>query len=170
MPDDIAQIYEEAERFKATLLKRERAAASRMIRVYGQSWSRLSKLLMAVTEKIGEAQRRGQPISPAWLFQQERFARLMVQVEREMRKFADVAERSIVAEQAAAVKAALADSTALAGRVAAATPGITATFTALPVSAVESIAGFLGNGSPLRALLDELPADAGKVEIGRAHV
>lgn len=163
MPDDIAQIYEEAERFKATLLKRERAAASRMIRVYGQSWSRLSKLLMAVTEKIGEAQRRGQPISPAWLFQQERFARLMVQVEREMRKFADVAERSIVAEQAAAVKAALADSTALAGRVAAATPGITATFTALPVSAVESIAGFLGNGSPLRALLDELPADAGKV-------
>ena len=163
MPDETAQIYEEAERFKAALLKRERAAASRMIRVYGQSWTRLSKLLMAVTEKIGDAQRRGQPISPAWLFQQERFARLMVQVEREMRKFADVAERAIVAEQSAAVKAALADSTALAGRVASVTPGITATFTALPVSAVESIAGFLGNGSPLRALLDELPADAGRV-------
>lgn len=161
MPDDNATIYTQAEQFKAALLKRERNAASQMIRVYGQAWTRLSKLLIQVTEKIGEAQRRGDYMSPAWLFQQERYARLMVQIEREMTKFAAVADDAIKREQAAAVKAALRDSTSIA-KTAANVAGIDVSFTQINPSAVESIAGFLSNGAPLRRLLDELPRGAGQ--------
>lgn len=156
----MAEIYDKQEQFKAALLKRERAASSRLVRAYGQSWQRLAKLLLQITDKIGEAQARGIEISPAWLYQQERYARLMTEIEREIRKFAATAERAILQEQQAAVKAALRDSAALVK--AAATPEISASFVSLNASAVESAVGFLADGSPLSRLLDELPREAGR--------
>ena len=156
----MAEIYDKMESFKAALLKRERAASSRLVRAYGQSWQRLAKLLLQVTDRIGEAQAQGLDISPAWLYQQERYARLMTELEREIRKFAATAERAVVQEQQAAVKAALRDSTALVK--ASAAPEISASFVSLNAAAVESAVGFLADGSPLSRLLDEVPRETGR--------
>lgn len=156
----MAEIYDKMESFKAALLKRERAASSRLVRAYGQSWQRLAKLLLQVTDKIGEAQARGIDISPAWLYQQERYARLMTELEREIRRFAATAERAVIQEQKAAIQAALRDSKALVKAIA--TPEISASFVSLNAAAVESAVGFLADGSPLSRLLDELPRETGR--------
>lgn len=155
----MAEIYDKAESFKAALLKRERAASSQMVRAYGQAWKRLSKLLLALTEQIGDAASKNEPISPAWLYRQERYARLMNEIERQIKRFAATAEQSILREQRAAVRVALKNSADL---VRATAPEIGASFISLNVSAVENIVGFLSNGAPLTRLLDELPGDAGR--------
>lgn len=155
----MAEIYDKAESFKAALLRRERAASSQMVRAYGQAWNRLSKLLLVLTERIGDAASANEPISPAWLYRQERYARLMNEIERQIKRFAATAEQSILREQQAAVRVALKHSTEL---VKAAAPEIGASFISLNVSAVENIVGFLSNGAPLKRLLDELPGDAGR--------
>jgi SPP1 gp7 family putative phage head morphogenesis protein len=41
--------------------------------------------------------------------------------------------------------------------------GITATFNRLPVAAIENLVGMLGDGSPLKTLLDQLPGDGRRI-------
>gem|GEM_PF-1615146 len=159
MADDI---YSIAEQFKAALLKRERAAAVQLVKNYGSIWNRLKSQLDKLTTQIEEARGRGEIVNQSWLYRQQRYFALLNQVTDEIGKFADLAGRSITKEQRAAVKAARNDSQRLLLAAAENASGIEGTFNRLPKSAVESIAGFLGNGSPLKTLLDVLPQDAGK--------
>ena len=128
----------------------------RLITVYGTIWSRLSKQLAVINQQIEDACARGEIVNQFWLFRQQRYGDLLRQVDQEFKRFSDVADVTITKQQSAAAKAGLGDSVALMERAAEST-GIASTFNRLPVAAVENLVGFLGNGSPLRSLLDQLP-------------
>jgi SPP1 gp7 family putative phage head morphogenesis protein len=149
MPDDVITI---ANKFRNALLKRERKAALRLIAAYGLTWARLERELAKLTKQITEARAAGETVNQFWLVRQERYFALLAQTQIEMRKFADVTEATITKGQEFAAKAGLADSVALME-----TASISATFNTLPIAAVENLVGTLGDGSPLRSLLDQLP-------------
>ena len=157
----MAEIYNKAVEFRDALLKRDRQSASILIRAYGQSWNKLQKQIARVTAQIADAQKRNLPISPAWLFQQERYQQLILQIEREIAKFANVLDAQVKKEQSAAIRAAARNTAELAA--AAQTPGtVTAGFTKLSPAAIESITAFVQEQTPLGRLLAELPRGAGK--------
>lgn len=163
----MAEIFQIAESFRAALLQKERAAAVRLVKAYGASWNRLSKELAALTKQIEDARARGEFVNQSWLFRQERYRKLIEQVTWEVAKFAEFTEGVITKEQRVAVKTALNDSQRLLLASAEATGGVSGAFNRLPVSAVENIVGFLGNGSPLNTLLREFaPAARQQVEQG----
>jgi len=152
----VADIIQLANQYRSELLKNERAAADRLTKTYDRIWLRLFRQLTKINQQIEDARARGEMVNQAWLFRQERYGALLRHVDREFRRFADVAETSITKQQREAATAALDDSVALMA-AAADGAGITATFNRLPIAAVENLVGTLGNGSPLSALLDQLP-------------
>src|SRR5262245_60666963 len=136
-------------------MRGERIAALRMIVVYDQISSRLLKQIHALNDQIDEARSKGETISPSWLSRQNRYKDLLSQTDREMRRFSKIANNTITDQQQQAAKAGLHDSIKLM-ESAAGEAKITATFNRLPVAAVENLAGFLGDGSPLKDLLNQL--------------
>lgn len=158
MPD----IIELADEFRDALLKQERVAAVRMIEVYGRIWSRISQQIAKLNRQIADARERGEVVNQSWLFRQRRYGDLLHQVDERMRRFVTIAEKTITREQAAAAKQAISDSIALM-EAAADTADIPVSFNRLPVAAVENMAGFLGDGSPLRSLLDQLPRSSRQI-------
>jgi SPP1 gp7 family putative phage head morphogenesis protein len=154
MPD----LTEQADIFRRALLKRERRAAVRLIEAYGAIWQRLLKNISILAEQIASARARGEIVNQFWLVRQERYFQLLAQTQIEMKKFADISESTITKQQELAAKAGLSNSIALM-EAAAEGAGIATTFNKLPVSAVENLVGTLGNGSPLRSLLDQLPRE-----------
>jgi SPP1 gp7 family putative phage head morphogenesis protein len=152
MPD----LIETANRFRNAILKRERKAALRLIAAYGLIWNRILKQLSILNQQIKEAEARGEVVNQFWLVRQERYFVLLRQVDEELRKFASLADVAITKQQAAAVKAGLADSFALM-EAAAESADVRTAFNKLPAAAVENLVGTLGNGSPLSTLLDQLP-------------
>jgi SPP1 gp7 family putative phage head morphogenesis protein len=152
----VADIIATANAFRSALLKRERKAAIRLVTAYGHIWDRLAKEICKLNQQIAEARARGEVVNQFWLSRQQRYFDLLRQVDAEFTRFAGFADSVITKQQAAAVKSALNDSLALM-QTAAESAGISATFNVLPVGAVENLVGALGNGSPLRSLLDQLP-------------
>ena len=155
-------ILEIADAFRASLLKKESDAAARLIQAYDATWRRLSKQLTALNKQIEAARNSGEMVNQAWLFRQERYGALLRQIDEEFKRFADVAQTAITNRQRAAVKAAISNAVDLMG-AAANDAGIAASFNRLPTAAAENIVGFLGDGSPLKRLLDQLPRNAGAI-------
>jgi SPP1 gp7 family putative phage head morphogenesis protein len=156
MPD----IYDLGQEFKRELLQKERTAALRLVSAYGTAYARLAKQLDRLLAQIADARAKGETIDAGWLYRQERYFTLLNQIATEMAKFADVAGEIITKEQKAAAKTALDDSAKLMKASAEDLPTIQGTFNRLPVAAVESLAGFLSDGSPLNTLLSQLGPSA----------
>lgn len=142
LPDQIAG-------HRAALLRQERAAASAMVRAYGQAWQRLQARLDELQRRVAAARAAGETISPAWLAQEERLQLLLRQVEAELRVFARVASEVIRQEQRRAIAAAVANGHTL---IRAETPALAIVNT----RALEALVGALGDGSPLSTLLDTI--------------
>jgi SPP1 gp7 family putative phage head morphogenesis protein len=152
----VADIYEIAARFRTTLLKRERAAASRLVRAYGAAYKAIGKDLDSLLLKITEARKAGEPVNEVWLIQQSRLTGLLDQVRVEIQKFSVVAGRAITAGQQAAITAAIPESLQLMQGAL----GAVGVFNRLPKETVETLVGFLSDGSPLSSLLSELVPEA----------
>lgn len=150
----MSDLYQIAESYRAALLRRDEAAQSRLLAEYTRLYSRLLRQLAKLNQKIEGARARGEVVDFAWLLRQERYAALLNQVDDEFRKFANYTERVITQQQADAVSAAIRDSQALMS-AAASEAGISATFNRLPTEAVRDLVGFLSDGSPLSALLNQ---------------
>lgn len=153
MPDPLLQLAEE---FRQALLRRERKAAVKMVDAYGRIWGRLSKQIAGLQQQMREAEAKGETINQAWLFRQERYGELLRQVQAEFTRFSDIAESTITRQQELAAVDGLNDSFDLM-KAAADQASISATFNKLPTAAVENMAGFLQNGTPLNVLLDQFP-------------
>ncbi|MBL8186577.1 MAG: minor capsid protein [Acidobacteria bacterium] len=161
-------IYDFAERFRAALLARDQSSARQLIQAYGLAFTRLQTQLSQLTTRIQNARAAGEEITPAWLQREERFKALMQQVGAEIGQLANFANDLISLAQQAEVERALRDSGTLL-TAAAADAGIVATFNQVNPGAVASLVGALGDGSPLRRLLQQLPGD-GRREIERALI
>ena len=150
-------IYDVARRQRTALLRGERAAASEMVRIYGQAWTRIRVQLNALTRAYYEAQAAGEVAPGVWLMQTGRLQLLQQQVEREIARFATTAEAAIRAQQLAAVDASERHAWDLIEAAMGPGPaGVSLTFARLPREALYDLVGFTSNGSPLRALLDKL--------------
>ena len=160
MPD----IYAVAAQFKAELLRRERAAASRLVRAYGQAWQQIQVELKHLTDQIEAARIAGEEVSAAWLFQRGRLETLKSQVEREISRFARDTDLLVQAEQWEAMASARQNSLRLIQMALPLEPNQLAesriSFTQLPNEAIQAQLGFLSNRSPLKKLLAQLGPQA----------
>lgn len=151
------KIFKTANKFRADLLLRERAAASEMVRIYGGIWKELDKKIQSLVRSYYSDPQR----STTWLYQYDRLIGLRAQTEEQIRQFANFANARIRAEQLYLVEQAQIHSEQLI-RLGLGTPPVGAgfTFNRLAVDALTDLVGFLHDGSPLRDLLNELAGDA----------
>lgn len=158
----MSNIYDIAAEFRAALLRRERKSSLELLRRYGVVWTRLQNQIERLTRDIEKAQANGETVSENWLYRQDRYKALINQLSREIHKFAGEADKTITGEQKEAIRQAVRHASTLMDAAVGNDPAITGNFNRLPVSAVESLAGFAGNGSPLRDLLNKLGPDTAR--------
>lgn len=137
-------------RFRRQLLQQERAAASAMVRVYGESWRALrpaiEREIAGTVPKVG---------TRADFYTGTFASDISAQIEAELRRFAPYATQSVIATQQAAIDAALRN-----GPIAIeAAGGPAIAFNKLNPLAVEMLVGYASDGSPLQALFDAIGPD-----------
>ncbi len=154
-------IFDVADRFRNELLRRERQAATELVRAYGAIWQRLKRRLDELGLQIEEARALGEEPGPSWLFQYDRLESLLWQVRAELRDFARFADVKIITEQSWATELGQSHAEELIRRqLGKPPPGVDVVLDRLPIEAIRDLVGFLQNGSPLRSLLDELGPQA----------
>jgi SPP1 gp7 family putative phage head morphogenesis protein len=156
----VADIYELAHLFRLGILRRERKTAALLADDYRTAARAMRAALDSLLVKIAEAREAGEIVSESWLLRQRRFEALLIQVDEEISKFSSIAEGRIIEAQGQAIEASLAQSYELMGAAVGNVPGINISFHRLPKLAVENLAGFLADGSPLSSILSSLSADA----------
>lgn len=164
MPDPEARINKSARVFRNQLLAGERAAASDIIRYYGNAWQSIQRALEGVLSKISDAQKAGEDVSPAWMFQADRLRNLQLQIESSMSAFSGQAEAAIVQEQKVAISLAQyhAQNGVLAAMGEPPKEGLYVSWSRLPEEQTQDLIGTLQDGSPLRDLLDSFGDQAQK--------
>lgn len=167
----MALLQELAAQFRQSLLSQERASALRMLEAFTTIYGQLRSDLDVLLDAIEQAREDGEDVSPAWLYQEQRFRLLLEQTEREMQRFARQAQQEITRLQDVAVDQAIEQATQLimAGfgpAPQAVVTQVSATLlTRLNKGAVQELVGFLSDGSPLSTLLDRYgPASRQAVE------
>ncbi len=151
-------IYSIAEKYRKQLLAGERAVATEMMQYYGEAWKRLKVSLDDIVNRIEEARKEGKEVSPAWLYQDDRYRAFMRQVEAEMTRFSRFAEETVVKQQAEAMNLAhfaVRNVTLYSEEEAA----LTASWMQAPTAAVEAAIGFMQPRSPLHKLFARLPGN-----------
>ena len=136
-------------RFRRQLLQQERAAASQMVRAYGESWARIRVDILRVQAQLAAGD------TTPWRIQQDaRLQSVQAQIEAEIRRFAPYAAQSATQMQQAAIEAAVRN----AGQAieAAGGPAVTMRFDKLNTGAVETLVGYASDGSPLQALFEDI--------------
>jgi SPP1 gp7 family putative phage head morphogenesis protein len=156
----VADIYELAHIFRLGILRRERKTAALLADDYRTAAKAMRADLDSLLVKIASAREAGETVSESWLLRQRRFEALLIQVDQEISKFSSLAEGRIIEAQGQAIEASLAQSYELMGAALGDIPGVNITFHRLPRLAVENLAGFLADGSPLSSILSSLSADA----------
>ncbi len=142
-------------RFKAQLLARE----AREVRAMAAAWRdverALEKQLEALAKELAAEKAAGLEGSQWRLFEKERYQALLRQTRHEINKYIADAERAIADEQAelAALGVQHADA-------ALAASGVHASFSRLPVEAVENMVAMTREGAPLHELLSRTWPDA----------
>lgn len=154
-----SQMQRAARAFRAELLRHERAAASEMVRYYGNIWQNLDRKITAVVEAYYADPTR----STSWLYRLDRLTSLRSQTEEQIRAFVNFTEQKIKAEQLYMAESAQQHAAELI-RLGLGTPppGWSTTFNRLPIGALTELIGYLQDGSPLRSLLDGLVGEAGQ--------
>jgi len=151
MPD----IYDLADQHRAELLRREQAAAGAMVRAYGLAWQRIERDLNALSRQIEDTRSRGEEISPAWLLRRDRLTELQRQTEIAVDQFAASVDHTIQQEQTRAIEAGRRHAGQLMQAAAGGGAELVGNFAQVPTGALTTMVGMLGNGSPLRSLLDQ---------------
>lgn len=141
-------------RHRRGLLANERAAASEMVRAYGESWARLRVDLLRLHAEMAMADPAP---SMAQVLRDERLQAMQAQIEAELRRFAPYATQSVTMTQAQAVQAA--QRNAVEAIQAAGDTGVLGSFNRMNPGAVEALVGYASDGSPLRELFEALGPD-----------
>jgi SPP1 gp7 family putative phage head morphogenesis protein len=141
-------------RFRKALETRERFAFSRLSRAYTDAFGRLQGDLDRVLERIETARLEGTAVSPAWLYQQERYAALQVQLGRELRTISRELGIVVKDEGQAAIDLADQHARGMVDVQLAAGSGITSSWQHLNTGAVKQALAFQASDGPLADLLE----------------
>jgi len=152
----VPNVYALARQFRQSLLQRDAAALSRITLAYLPIFSQLQNDLRQLAIAIEAAQAAGQQISKAWLFRQERYQALLVQIARQVDGYAQgLVVPSLTQDQRTLVNLAqqqAAQMIAAQASILDPQSSILASFNRLPAAAVEHLVGAAGDGTPLARL------------------
>ena len=160
MPNPSPLVLQLAQQFRTQLLQRERRAATAMVRYYGQSWQRLQKDVMQLRVDAEGLRAMGEEPDAETLWRLERMQAIKAQTEQELARFAKFADDSITSGQREAIVAGERNAHELLLASFPRDANVQISFATMPREAVEALVGFLGDGSPLKALLDAAVGDA----------
>ena len=147
-----------ADAYRRRLRDLETEASLQVVQLYDAVLQRIAPRLEAVTLLIEAEQAQGQPVSPAWLYQQQRYQELATLIGQQMSLYAVSLNGVVTAAQRSAIAMALEGARDL---VAAQTHDVVlaSRFISLDSSAVENMIAATLSG-PLRELLDAIPGAA----------
>lgn len=134
--------------FKRDLLGREAGQIAEMTRRWRDIERLLEEAIQALAQEMRDIAAAGEAVTQGMLLRQERYRRLLVQVQREVERYTAYAERLVTAGQREMAGLAL-DGAHAAIRAS----GVRGAFDRLPVSAVQNMVGLAGDGSPLFGVL-----------------
>jgi len=140
-------IYSAIARHRRDVLRDERESVAEMARAWATAEIGIKKRLAAVTAQIALANRAGLPVSPSWLYQQERWQEFLRVANHNANRFAESALGIATKQQKSSVAAGLSDSTELAKL-----SGIGRSFKRIPAEQLSNLVGALADDSPLSDL------------------
>ncbi|MCP9496097.1 MAG: phage head morphogenesis protein [Pyrinomonadaceae bacterium MAG19_C2-C3] len=149
-------IYQIAEANKARLLAGERRASLELVEAYAVAYRQSKASIEALTADIEAARVSGSPVSSSWLFERDRMSRLQGEIESEMSRFSVRAAKTVTGEQQLSFEFGARDAKNLI--IESKGASVAAELGGLDARSVEAVAGFAGDGTPLRSLFDELGA------------
>lgn len=153
MAKQVTSIEQLSAAFRLRLLRKERKAASEMVRAYHSAWLRVRKKLDLLEKERQRLLKSGEPIPESWFYYNTHYQNLLKQIGDELGKYAAFAEDSVAKQQAEAIRIGLQDAEALAllslGEIPA---GINISWLKLNTRAVETMVGMNQPGSPLHTL------------------
>lgn len=148
------RLHQQAAAFMDALAVKEGAAADEMARSWLVVLKRVQIEVDDLMAKMLAAERAGTPVSPAWLYQQNRLGNLVTMIRREAWRWAPYAEQVTADLVADAIRDATYQARALATEAAAVhLAGVTATFATVSAGPLEALVAHLAPGGPLRGLL-----------------
>ena len=122
-------------------------------------WERLDALIA----RIERAQEAGEPVSPSWLWSEERWRSLLDQIAIEVAALSESQTPALTQAQSEGVALALEIAKELTSAALGPAPeGVSVAFNRLPTATVEAFAGYASDGSPLKALFDEFGSDVSR--------
>ncbi len=145
-------LLELLQRQRTALIARDDDALAQIADAYAGITEDLTARIEALHEKMLEALLEGQEIKPSWVYQQERYQSLLDQAYNRVAEFAATASQLTEAQQRAGVLAAAQN---LQEQLEAL--GITGTFYQLPTGALDTLIGFLADGSPITEHFAKMP-------------
>ena len=161
MPE--GEIFDAVESFRRELLRKERRAASEMVRVYGEAWKRIKADLERLHAEYEGAKARGEKPGPDWIYQYNRARAFRDQVERELLAFAQYAEEKIRKQQWEAIEAAERHAEELTRRALGKPPaGLVIDWNRIDRAGVETLLGMTQTDSPLHRLLLSVSREGAK--------
>ena len=146
-----------AREFREQLARNEDAALKRMSRYWMKMEKSLELQFFALSQEIKDLQDNGQPVSPQLIYTRQRYLDMMAQIMKELPDYEKYAIDLITDYQVENFNLGLDDASAV----------IRATMPSDPVwnqvgkDAVETMAGFAGNGAPLADLMRHDYGDLG---------
>lgn len=158
-------IEQEIRRARARLLRLDRGAASEIARSYTEVRRRLETRMRALLSRIDEARLAGEDVKPVWLTQEERYQRLIEDLDQSTLRFLQRALASTTKAKRAAIKAAVKDAPDLTKAKMGPAPrggeaAVRSTFSRLPDQALAQLVDFAGDGAPLARLFAEINPEA----------
>lgn len=148
MPEPESAVVRLLNQFRGALARREAAQAGQMVARWLQIEAALQGQITQLAAEIEAMRAAGQVITLGKLSRMERYKSLLLQTRRELGRFTEFAATSIAREQAAYANLGLKAATTTLDSM-----GLAGVFNRLPVSAVETIVGLAGDGTPLNKLL-----------------
>jgi len=147
------------EQFKRDLLTQEAGQLDAMTRAWLRVEQRLMPRIELLARELAEMKANGDVITQAKLFRLSRYQSLLNQFQVEWLRYQASAIDTITDAQRDLGRIGIAHAADVVQ-----VSGVTATFTRLPVEAVENLVGLLGNGSPLQTLLLSNAVKAGAID------
>lgn len=146
---------------RRALLAIERKGAQEIVRAYHIVEARLKQNLDLLTREIAHARSQGIEVKPGWLFAQERYRQLLIELQNSTLEFLHSALATITEMQTQAVSRAPSDAeklilASMGPAPHEATTYLRATFGKLPAAALHMMIGRASDGQPLGELLSEI--------------
>lgn len=168
MPDSISELERTSKQYRAALLTHDRGTMRLLTQRYGLVWANIKQRTDNLTAAIVDARAAGEEVKVSWLYQKNRLGILRLQVEEEILGFSRYAAIQISGGQSTATQLAEQHAEGLSRAQLGPPPpevvqaSIATQWTRLPTTAVESMVGYLQDGSPFAEIFATLGPEVSK--------